>query len=240
MLRSVAKRLLPSPVVQRIRDFRDSGPTISPLVKRYCTGRGVEIGAGKIPYCSPSNTEFLDRHAANADGTRSPDMVSEADSIPRPDNHYDFLLSSHCLEHVPNTIRTLKEWLRVLKQNGIVFLILPHGDRTFDRLRQKTPLQHHIDDFDAGVQWPDRSHIEEIEAGWKPVLVGEIAEEYQRKWGADLWDWNFRFANDNVHYHVWTQDEIVRLLQYVGFRIAYVNEVAAERPDSFVVIARKP
>jgi SAM-dependent methyltransferase len=225
----------------RIRRFRDSGPDIRPLLARYCsTGRGIEVGAGKTPYCSPANTEFLDRHTSNADAMESPDLVADGSAIPRPNDHYDFLLSSHCLEHVPNTIKTLKEWLRVLKPGGILFLVLPHGERTFDRLREKTTLAHHIRDYEEDVAAPDRSHIEEIERGWRPLVSPEDEAGHKARWGWDAWDWDQRFANDVVHYHVWTQDEIVRLLHYLGLTILYANELVSERHDSFAVIARKP
>jgi SAM-dependent methyltransferase len=219
----------PAPSVRAIPSF----------VPRYCTGQGIEIGAGKHPYCSPANTVFLDRHTDNKDGTPNPDMISDAGSIPRPDCSFDFLLSAHCLEHVPNTIKTLNEWIRVLKPGGALILILPHADRTFDHLRGKTTLEHHIRDYEAGIVGPDRSHIEEIEAGWRPLITPADEAKYERQWGAKCWDWDFRFANDVVHYHVWTQDEIVRLLQYLGMQIVYVAEEVPERTDSFVVIARK-
>lgn len=123
---------------------------------------------------------------------------------------------------------------------GTLFLILPHGDRTLDRHRAKTTLQHHIDDFTTLTDRPDRSHIEEITAGWSANEDAEAAGiVYEREWGAHRWDWDFRFENDVIHFHVWTQDEIVRLLQYLNFKIIFVDEFVPERTDSFVVVARK-
>lgn len=224
----------------RLRQYRDSGPVIRPLIARYCIGKGLEIGPGKSPQCPPDRTEYLDKHTENADGTPNANIIAEADSIPRPDASYDFVFSSHVLEHLPNVIKALHEWLRVLKPGGNLFLVLPHADRTFDRMRAKTTLEHLIEDHQKGVTAPDRSHIEEMERGWKAQGRPEDDEEYRRRWGADPWDWDFRFANDVVHYHVWTQDEIVRLLQHLGLKILYANELVTEREDSFVVVARKP
>ena len=39
------------------------------------------------------------------------------------DNRYDFLLSSHCLEHIANPIKALKEWNRVLKDGGLLLTL---------------------------------------------------------------------------------------------------------------------
>ena len=47
-------------------------------------------------------------------------------------NTYDFLLSSHMLEHTANPIKALKEWKRIIKDKGYLILIVPHKDGTFD------------------------------------------------------------------------------------------------------------
>lgn len=39
--------------------------------------------------------------------------------------HYDFLLSSNCLEHVANPFKALIEWKRVIKEGGVMILVLP-------------------------------------------------------------------------------------------------------------------
>jgi ubiquinone/menaquinone biosynthesis C-methylase UbiE len=38
---------------------------------------------------------------------------------------YDFLLSSHSLEHTSNPIKALKEWTRVVKPRGAMIVVLP-------------------------------------------------------------------------------------------------------------------
>jgi SAM-dependent methyltransferase len=146
------------------------------------------------------------------------------------------------LEHVPNTIRTLNEWLRVLKPGGIMFTVLPHAERTIDRYRAVTTLEHHLEDFAQGIDQTDRSHFEEMKAGWLqlPGDPEEGAANYRREWGAELWDWDFRIKHSVLHYHVWTQDEIVRLYQHLGLKIVSVAEIAPEREDRFIVVARKP
>ncbi len=210
------------------------------LVRRLCAGQGIEIGPGKHPYGDRGRTEYLDKHTDNKDGTRSPDLVAEASAIPRADASYDYLIASHVLEHCQNTLKTLHEWLRVLRPGGTLFLILPHGDRTFDRHRAKTTLAHHIEDLAKLTDEPDRSHIEEIELGWSANENFALEKrEYERQWGAAMWDWDFRFANDVIHFHVWTQDEIVEVVRYLGMKLVYVAETMPDRPDSFIVVARK-
>lgn len=232
-------QLVPRPVRRALRRL-SRGEDIPGLVRRYCTGNGIEIGPGRTPYCSGRNTVFLDKHTDNKDGTPNPDIVGDANAIPVEDASFDFLLSSHMLEHSQNTIRTLHEWLRVIRPGGALFLVLPHGDRTFDCHRQKTTLEHHIRDFETLTDEWDRSHIDEITEGWSKGLTACDTADYERQWGARIWDWEFRFRNDVIHFHVWTQDEIVKLLQYLGLAICHVEECVRERPDSFLVVARKP
>src|SRR5947209_9541505 len=147
-MRALIRSLLPKRALAATRFVRRRWalptPLIQNLVDRYCIGNGVEIGAGPVPYCPPERTDFVDKHIANADASLQPDIVADAAAIPAADAKYDFVFSSHCLEHVPNTIRTLMEWGRILRPGGALVLILPHGDRTFDRLRAKTTLDHHI------------------------------------------------------------------------------------------------
>lgn len=236
-------RLLPHRMKMRIRKeltalyCRDE--IIRPLIRYYCTGKGIEIGAGKHPYCDPATTLFLDKYTDNKDGTPKPDIISDASEIPCPDETYDYVFSSHVLEHMQNTIRTIKEWERVLKKGGILFLVLPHGDRTFDRHREKTTLQHHIDDYDNLTDEYDFSHNEEIKRGWSKNEDFDGGKSYKEKWGADVWDFDFRLQNGVIHFHVWTQDEIVELLKYLGIKILAVAEVVPERVDSFLVIAKR-
>lgn len=215
-------------------------PQIKPLIEKYCLGNGIEIGPGKKPYCDPARTVFLDKYTGNKDACVNPDVVSDASAIPFADGNFSFLFSAHCLEHCPNTLRTLYEWERVLKPGGVLFLILPHADRTFDKYRARTTLEHHIRDYETLSDKPDYSHNEEIKEGWSKNPDFELQKnKYEQDWGAKVWDFEFRIRNGVMHYHVWTQDEIIKVLQYAGMEILYVAERLPERDDSFLIIARK-
>ncbi len=54
-----------------------------------------------------------------------------------------------------------------------------------------------------------------------------------------MWDFDFRLNNGVIHFHVWSQDEMTKLIQYLGLKILWVCEIADERPDTFIVIAQK-
>lgn len=56
------------------------------------------------------------------------DVLTNAVELPFEDNQFDYVYSSHCLEDIANTEKTLVEWKRVVKPNGYLFLYLPHRE----------------------------------------------------------------------------------------------------------------
>lgn len=69
----------------------------------------------------------------NIDRSTEPDIVSDATSIPLPDNSFDVIILGEVLEHVPDPIAVLKESQRLLQPEGKVVATVPfmvgvHGD----------------------------------------------------------------------------------------------------------------
>jgi predicted SAM-dependent methyltransferase len=89
--------------------------------------------------------------------------VSEATDLSKINgDKYDFILSSHMLEHTANPFKALSEWTRVLKNDGILIILLPHKEGTFDHKRPVTTLDHMIEDFTSGMKEDDLTHLPEI------------------------------------------------------------------------------
>ena len=125
----------------------------SEFVTSYLKGlRGAEIGA------AAHNRFFLD--AINVDrwgGSDTPykryerslvlraarvDVVAEGADLPLEDDSLDFVFSSHVIEHFPDPIRALYEWVRVARRYVVV--IAPHRDRTFDADRPLTTVEEFL------------------------------------------------------------------------------------------------
>jgi SAM-dependent methyltransferase len=140
--------------------------------EKYCVGKGIEIGA------SSYNSFGLDTQNVDVKDERYPiyeaeqmgqagvvtpvDIVADAAKIPLPDESVDFVISSHVLEHLFDPIGALLEWNRVVKRHGIIFMIVPHKERTFDKDRDRTPLSHLIDDFSSDKKLTgdqDHTHV---------------------------------------------------------------------------------
>jgi SAM-dependent methyltransferase len=84
------------------------------------------------------------------------------DLIAIPNEKYDFIIASHCLEHCANTLKTVKEWLRVIKKGGAILLILPDKRHTFDHKRPITTFEHLEDDSKSEIDETDLTHLTEI------------------------------------------------------------------------------
>ncbi len=148
-----------------------------------------------------------------------------------PSAGYDFVLSCHCLEHLANPLQGLSEWLRVLKDDGFLILLLPHKERTFDHRRPITSLQHLIDDFDKGVGEDDLTHLEEILELHDldiDVEAGTPAEFEQRS--------RDNYNNRCIHQHVFDNQLVQEMLTYMQLQIHALENVL---PFHIIAIAQK-
>ena len=89
-------------------------------------------------------------------------ILEATDLLTIEDCVYDFVLGSHCLEHIANPIKAIFEWKRVLKPGGVIVLILPEKSFTFDHRRQITSFDHLLEDFNTKVDESDLTHLDEI------------------------------------------------------------------------------
>jgi SAM-dependent methyltransferase len=83
---------------------------------KYCQGKGIDIGCGKDILTAP-NVQGWDKSDGDAQT-----MAGVGD------NEYDYVYSSHCLEHVEDAKIALRNWWRILKPGGYLILLLPHRD----------------------------------------------------------------------------------------------------------------
>ena len=212
-------------------------PEINELIGMFCKGTGAEIGGGGNRYM-PKAIQIDKFIKDNPDSSTYADIQADACSIPLESNSLDFIFSAHCLEHIPNPIGALFEWKRILKDDGFMFLLLPHYQRMFDRHRKITPLSHCVDNYQNPVE-PDYSHNDEMMEGWYGQERNEIEEkDFEKAYGFSPLNFEERVKHGVIHYHVWTQNEIVELMQFINMDIVFVSEYCS-RPDSFIVIGRK-
>lgn len=82
------------------------------------------------------------------EGIATVDVEVTGVDLPFPDNYADAIMSSHVIEHFFNPIKALREWYRVIKPGGYIYIICPHKDRTFDKGREVTTISEIIERLD--------------------------------------------------------------------------------------------
>ena len=145
---------------------------------------------------------------------------------------YDFALSSHALEHVANPLRALVEWIRTIKSNGILTLVVPHKDGTFDHRRPTTTLQHLISDFEHETAESDTTHLAEI------LQLHDLSRDPE---AGDFDAFSARakrnLENRGLHHHVFNTQLAVNAISYLRLQILAVEAVS---PYHIFIVARKP
>lgn len=87
--------------------------------------------------------------------------TADIESLKNIKKKYDFILSSHHIEHIANPIKAITAWKDILKKDGYVLAILPHKEYTFDKMRPLTKLSHIIEDYKKNTLESDSTHIQE-------------------------------------------------------------------------------
>jgi SAM-dependent methyltransferase len=132
------------PVLGRRRSFGETHKAHARRMRegffaKYCQGNGLDIGYGGDPVVA--NVRGWDFEHGDAHLLHGLDDAS-----------YDFVYSSHLLEHLPNVELALSNWWRVLKPGGYLLLYLPHRDL----YEKKTTLPSRFNEDHAHFFLPER------------------------------------------------------------------------------------
>lgn len=138
-----------------------------------------------------------------------------------PSSAYDFVLSSHMLEHTANPILALLEWKRLLADGGTLVLLLPDKHHTFDHRRPVTTLEHLIDDFNAGRGEDDLTHLPEI------LALHDLERDPD---AGDMEAFKARslrnVENRCLHHHVFDRHLAVNSVEHIGLKVHAVEEIS--------------
>lgn len=122
---------------------------IAATAAHFCKGKGLDVGAGKWPLAGAQPVDASGFHNATF----------------LPGEEWDYIFSSHCLEHLDNPISALEHWATKLRAGGVLFLYLPHPDMIY--WRPQTCRKHrHI--------WFPRQVVDMLlELGFIDIISGE-------------------------------------------------------------------
>lgn len=86
----------------------------------YFSGKGIDIGCGRdllSVKVFTNITSIMPYDQADGDANNCANL---------PDDHFDFVHSSHCLEHMRDPHISLHNWIRITKPGGHVIVAVPH------------------------------------------------------------------------------------------------------------------
>ncbi len=210
----------------------------------YLKGEGIEIGALHSPLKVPpgARVKYVDRMPLSDLRKQYPelnerelvnvDIISDGEYLENiRESSLDFVIANHFIEHCQNPFGAIQSMLRVLKKGGIVYLSIPDKRYTFDRQRPVTTLAHLLRDFREGPDWSRQGHLEE----WTKIvgkLQGAEAENY------------LRWLNDtkySIHYHVWTQGEILEFIAALKgvLNVSFEVELLMKNEGELLCVLRK-
>jgi GT2 family glycosyltransferase/SAM-dependent methyltransferase len=214
----------------------------SAIAGLYLEGSGIEVGALHSPIVvqPPVQVKYVDRMAVeqlrrqypelDALHLVEPDILDNGERLERiGDASQDFVIASHFLEHCQDPIGTVKSMLRVVKPGGVLFLAVPDKRYTFDRHRPVTTLEHLIRDHEEGPEWSKLAHFEE----WATLADDE---NIKGRSAQELIDFDY-----SIHFHVWTQAEVLELFAAMKTRYAMPFDVEAvvKNVMEVIIVLRK-
>lgn len=189
---------------------------------------GIEIGGSahntfNLPNCK--NVDYTDDmftvFKINEEmlcGEKMPvDVVAEGDDLPFEDESYDYVISSHVLEHFFDPIGAIKEWLRVIKPGGYVFMIVPKQDAIPTETRPCTQLQELLDRHEGRMQ----RHEVNMCAGFQVSTVSGLP------------------FDERGHWSVWNLEDFLPVCTHFGWNVVFTEETDSKVGNGWTVVIQK-
>jgi len=92
--------------------------------------------------------------------------------------HYDWVIAAHVIEHVPDLIAFLNECDAILKDTGVLSLVVPDKRYCFDYFRQVSGIGNVIDNHIQGISRPTPGIVAEH-------LLYEVSRSGEISWNVD-------------------------------------------------------
>ena len=137
-------------------------------------------------------------------------IISDAVDISIIKNEeYDFVFSSHVLEHIANPLKAIKEWLRIVKKDGYIIIIVPEKSCCFDHTREYTKFETLLSQYEKNVGEDDLSTLKEIltnhDLRFDPP-AGTFVEFTKRSLD--------NYNNRCLHHYVYNDDLLLEICNY--------------------------
>ncbi len=218
------------------------------LAAEFLRGGGVEIGALHQPMPVPpgAGVTYVDRMTVEdlrehypelAELPLTPvDVVDDGERLETfADESIDFLVANHFLEHCENPIGTIETHLRKLRPGGVLFYAVPDKRYTFDFRRPRTTLAHVIGDYENGAEASRPDHYLE----WERMIYEPGTPAPEESVALSKADRHER-EGYSIHFHVWTQADLLELFMHCRDRFETFDLEAVRRSGlENIVVLRK-
>ncbi|MBS0018667.1 MAG: methyltransferase domain-containing protein [Arthrospira sp. SH-MAG29] len=213
------------------RQSRGRDSEFGRMAYQLCRGKGLEIGALHQPFDLDACVIHVDRFKTNQlrelyKNDPRGKYIQQVQVVCAEnkynffdDNAFDFIISSHVLEHTPNPGQMLEEWIRIVKPGGIVYFVIPDKRYTFDRNRELTSVTLLLEKYDNKTSTTDYETYYDAMVNAEPELrsLSETVRKERVKRA---------FENQSsIHVHTFTADSINKfvavLASKIGFEVVY-------------------
>ena len=213
------------------------------LSKQFIKGKGIEIGAlhlplktynAKVTYVDRMDVKGLRKHYPELRkfSLMKVDIIDNGERLAKIKNEsQDFVIANHFIEHCENPIAVLKNHLRVLKKNGILYWAIPDKRYIFDNSRNLTTVDHIDNDFKKGGRYSRKEHYYE----WVEKIMGLKNSDAVKK-SKELMNTKY-----SIHFHVWTLKSFLEFLLFVKkeYKFPFVILKAVGNINEFIIILKK-
>lgn len=141
--------------------------------------------------------------------------ISEGNNLSKIKSEaYDFVLSCNNLEHIANPIKAILEWKRILKNSGVLLLVLPNKEANFDHKRPYTTIEHLMSDYNNNIDEKDMTHLNEI------LQLHNLKRDPQSKsYENFVKRSNLNFENRCLHHHVFNQNLLKEIASFCNLKV---------------------
>lgn len=219
------------------------------ILKNITDGKyGVEIGgpstSGKCIYENADNIDNVifkkdtiwSKHGEDYNyykNKKGKVIINDAVNISQvQDEQYDFCFSSHSLEHIANPLKAVKEWLRILKNNGHIIIIVPEKSMCFDHKRSYSQFSTLLKQYEKNVGEDDLSTLPEILKN-HDLSMDRPAGDFNSFTKRSLDNFN----NRCLHHYVYNDELLMEICKYFNCEFIYKE---TDGLDRWFIIKKHP
>ena len=206
----------------------------SETAHKYLDGlKGIEVGGSahnpfglntiNVDFTDDMNTIFKKAEEQICGEKLKVDVIGNGEDLQFEDNSYDFIISSHVVEHLFNPIKALMNWKRIIKDKGYILNIIPIKEFTPGETRPITTFDELYDRYIGKIKTPEE--LLKLE-------VGEL-------------EGNSCMSKDdiinilNTHHTVFDIPLYVDICRFIGLDIIEIQERDDKVGNGFLVICQK-